>query len=128
MRTAIRSGEIGSLTRIVAHLGGHRAMLFRNGTHLVDAVCFFADAAPVWVIAAHERGFEDYGPVYDGRGGRDPQFDPGSTIIVEFANGGRGLINCAKLTPQMFELDLQGTDGRFYLTDQQCMAWKTRHL
>ena len=125
VRTAIRSGEIGSLTRIVAHLGGRRAMLFRNGTHLVDAVCFFADAEPVWVIAAHERGFENYGPVYDGRGGKDPQFDPGSTIIVEFANGVRGLINCAKRTPQMFELDLQGTDGRFWMTDQQCMAWKT---
>ena len=100
-------------------------MLFRNGTHLVDAVCFFAEAEPVWVIAAHERGFENYGPVYDGRGGKDPQFDPGSTIIVEFANGVRGLINCAKRTPQMFELDLQGTDGRFWMTDQQCMAWKT---
>lgn len=125
VRTAIRSGEIGSLTRIVAHLGGRRAMLFRNGTHLVDAVCFFADAEPVWVIAAHERGFEEYGPVYDGRGGKDPQFDPGSTIIVEFANGVRGLINCAKRTPQLFELDLQGMAGRFWLTDRQCTAWKT---
>lgn len=124
VRQAIRDGEIGGLTRIVAHLGGKRAMLFRNGTHLVDAVCFFADAAPVWVIAAHERGFEDYGPVYDGKGGKDPQFDPGSTIIVEFANGVRGIINIAKLTSQIFEFDLQGPGGRFWLTDQRCMAWK----
>ena len=97
----------------------------RNGTHLVDAVCFFADAEPVWVIAAHERGFEDYGPVYDGKGGKDPQYDPGSTIIVEFRNGVRGIINAAKLTPQMFEFDLQGPGGRYWLTDQQCTFWKT---
>jgi len=125
VRRAIRDGEIGGLTRIVAHMGGKRSMLFRNGTHLVDAVCFFADAEPVWVIAAHERGFEDYGPVYDGKGGKDPQYDPGSTIIVEFANGVRGLINSAKLTPQMFEFDLQGPGGRFWLTDQQCTFWTT---
>jgi len=126
VRQAIRDGEIGGLTRIVAHMGGHRAMLFRNGTHLVDAVCFFADAEPVWVIAAHERGFEDYGPVYDGKGGKDPQFDPGSTIIVEFANGVRSVINSAKNTPEIFEFDLQGPGGRYWLTDRQCMAWKTK--
>lgn len=125
VRQAIREGEIGPLTRIIAHMGGKRSMLFRNGTHLVDAVCFFADAEPVWVIAAHERGFEDYGPVYDGKGGKDPQYDPGSTIIVEFANGVRGIINSAKLTPQLFEFDLQGPGGRFWLTDQQCTFWKT---
>ena len=33
-------GEIGGLTRIVAHMGGRRSMLFRNGTHLIDGVCF----------------------------------------------------------------------------------------
>ncbi len=125
VRQAIRDGEIGGLTRIVAHMGGKRSMLFRNGTHLVDAVCFFADAEPLWVIAAHERGFENYGPVYDGKGGKDPQYDPGSTLIVEFTNGARGLINSAKLTPQLFEFDLQGPGGRYWLTDRQCLVWKT---
>ena len=125
VRQAVRDGEIGGLTRIIAHMGGHRSMLFRNGTHLVDAVCFFADAEPLWVIAAHEQGFEEYGPVYDGKGGKDPQFDPGSTIIVEYANGVRALINSAKLTPQIFEFDLQGPGGRFWLTDRHCTAWKT---
>lgn len=122
---AIWTGEIGGLTRIVAHMGGRRSMLFRNGTHLVDAVCFFANAEPIWVIAAHEQGFEEYGPVYDGKGGKDPQYDPGSTIIVEFANGVRGVINSAKLTPQIFEFDLQGPSGRFWITDRHCTAWKT---
>ena len=125
VRQAIRDGQIGDLSRIVAHMGGSRSMLFRNGTHLVDAVCFFADAEPVWVIAAHERGFEDYGPVYEGRGGADPQYDPGSTIIVEFANGARGLINSAKQIPGIFEFDLQGPGGRYWLTDRSCLAWTT---
>lgn len=126
VREAIRGGEIGGLTRIIAHMGGKRSMLFRNGTHLVDAVCFFADAPPIWVIAAHERGFEEYGPVYDGKGGKDPQYDPGSTLIVEYANGVRALINSAKLTPQIFEFDLQGSGGRYWLNDQRCLAWKTQ--
>ena len=45
-REAIRSGSIGEVQRIVATLGGPRAMMFRNGTHLVDGVCFFADSEP----------------------------------------------------------------------------------
>ncbi len=125
VKKAVWDGEIGGLTRIVAHMGGRRSMLFRNGTHLIDGVCFFANASPVWVIAAHEQGFEDYGPVYDGKGGKDPQYDPGSTIIIEFANGVRGIVNSAKLTPQLFEYDLQGPNGRFWLTDRHCTAWKT---
>jgi predicted dehydrogenase len=100
-------------------------MLFRNGTHLVDAVCFFAEAAPVWVIAAHERGFEEYGTAYRGQGGKDPALDPASTVIVEFANGVRGVLNCAKLTPAIFEFDLQGLSGRYRLTDSGGAAWKT---
>jgi predicted dehydrogenase len=119
------AGEIGGLTRIIAHMGGRRSMLFRNGTHLVDAVCYFANADPVWVIAAHERGFEDYGIVYKGEGGKDPMLDPGSTITVEFANGVRAVINSAKQTPAIFEFDLQGPGGRYWLTDSTCKAWKT---
>jgi len=117
--------EIGGLTRIIAHMGGRRSMLFRNGTHLVDAVCYFANADPVWVIAAHERGFEDYGIEYKGEGGKDPMLDPGSTVIIEFANGVRGIINSAKQTPAIFEFDLQGPGGRYWLTDRGCQAWKT---
>lgn len=119
------AGEIGGLTRIIAHMGGRRSMLFRNGTHLVDAVCYFANADPVWVIAAHERGFEDYGIEYKGEGGKDPMLDPGSTVIIEFANGVRGIINSAKQTPAIFEFDLQGPGGRYWLTDRGCQAWKT---
>jgi len=125
VRQSIRDGEIGGLTRILAHMGGRRSMLFRNGTHLIDAVCYFADAEPLWVIAAHERGFEDYGTEYKGQGGKDPMLDPGSTIIIEFANGVRALVNSAKQTPQIFEFDLQGPEGRFVLNDRTLTAWKS---
>lgn len=125
MRQKVRAGDIGPLSRIIAHMGGKRSMLFRNGTHLIDAVCFFADAEPRWVIAAHEQGFEEYGLVYDGKGGRDPQYDPGSTLIIEFANGVRALVNSAKLTPQFSEYDLQGPGGRIVVSDQHCNVWTT---
>jgi predicted dehydrogenase len=100
-------------------------MLFRNGTHIVDAMCYFADAEPVWVIAAHEQGFEDYGTEYKGQGGRDPMLDPGSTLIVEYANGVRGILNGAKKTPAIYEIDLLGPSGRFYVTQSGGQAWKS---
>ncbi len=125
VRKAVREGEIGGLTRIVAHMGGRRSMLFRNGTHLIDGVCYFADVDPVWVIAAHEQGFEDYGTEYKGEGGKDPALDPASSIIIEFANGVRGIVNSAKMTPAGCEFDLQGPTGRFRLNDTRCEAWKT---
>ena len=37
----------------------------------------------------------------------------------------RALINSAKQTPQIFEFDLQGPQGRYWLNDKHCMAWKT---
>ena len=124
VRQEIRDGEIGGLTRIIAHMCGRRAMLFRNGTHTVDAVCYFAESDPIWVIASHERGFEDYGTEYKGEGGSDPMLDPGSTIIVEFENGVRGIINGAKNTPALYEFDLMGPSGRYILDDKQCQKWK----
>jgi predicted dehydrogenase len=126
VRSALREGEIGKLSRIVAHMGGRRSMLFRNGTHLIDAVCYFAEADPVWVIAAHEQGFQDYGIEYKGEGGKDPMLDPAPSMLIEFANGVRGIINCCKDTPAGLELDLQGPGGRFRLNDADCLAWKTK--
>ena len=53
-KAMIEDGRIGYFTRLGAHLGGEPAMLFRNGTHLVDTVCMFADAAPEWLIGSVE--------------------------------------------------------------------------
>ena len=76
-RQAIREGAIGGVRRIVAHMGGPRAMLFRNGTHLIDGICFFAESEPKWVFAELDEGFEDYFS-YRGDGGRSPAGDPGA--------------------------------------------------
>jgi predicted dehydrogenase len=122
---AIKAGAIGDLTRIVAYLGGRRAMLFRNTTHLIGSVCFYAAADPVWVFAALDRGFEDYGVRYQGQGGRDPALDPGATLLVEFANGVRALVTASKGTPALgVELDLLGTQGRIVVGDRETRYWR----
>lgn len=128
VKREIDAGKIGGLTRIIAHLGGHRAMLFRNGTHTVDAICYFAGAPPVWVMAAHEPALADYGVVYKGEGGKNPDLDPASTVIIEFANGVRGILNGAKMTPALHEIDLQGPEGRYVIDDEKTAAWRTEKV
>ena len=86
-RSAIRAEHFGRVTHIHAMTTGPRAMLFRNGTHLIDIATFFADGEPVWVSGFLDPGHEAYGPVYAGDGGRDPAFDPGGSGLVRFDNG-----------------------------------------
>ena len=124
-RARVREGYLGDLTRIIAYTGGKRAMLFRNTTHQLAAVCYFAEADPVWVIGALDRGFEDYGTTYKGQGGRDPALDPGATLIVEFANGVRALVSASKRTPPGARIDLLGTRGRMVVGEQDTQAWQS---
>ena len=56
----VGAGEIGEVKYIIGTLNGGRAMLFRNGTHLIDAICYYAESDPEWVIAELEAGYEDY--------------------------------------------------------------------
>ncbi len=104
------SGELGPLCRIVATLSGPRAMLFRNGTHLVDSVCFFAGAEPVSVAGLLDDEHAGYGPCYRGDGGHDPATDPGGSGLVCFENGVRAFINASKGTMRHFELELCGRE------------------
>jgi predicted dehydrogenase len=124
-RQQLRAGYVGDLTRIIAYTGGKRAMLFRNTTHQLAAVCFFAAADPVWVIGALDRGFEDYGMLYKGQGGRDPALDPGATLIVEFDNGVRALVSASKRTPPGARIDLLGSRGRIVVGEQETQAWQS---
>jgi predicted dehydrogenase len=122
---AVRGGYVGDLTRIFASYGGSRAMLFRNTTHLIGSVCCYAGADPIWVTAALDRGFEDYGVTYRGQGGHDPRLDPGATLMVEFSNGVRALVQASKGTPAMVpELHLFGTRGRILISDYELQAWQ----
>jgi predicted dehydrogenase len=125
-REMIRAGEIGELTRIVAYLGGERAMLFRNHTHLLGSVCFYAESSPTWVFAALDQGFEDYGLEYHGEGGKDPKLDPGVTLVINFENGVRALVMGSKKTAAFgVEIDLLGTMGRITVGDRGTRAWKS---
>ena len=60
VRDEIRSGLIGNLGSIVVSHGGPRAMLFRSGTHMIDAICFFAESEPAQVVGMLEDGFDDW--------------------------------------------------------------------
>lgn len=111
-RRLVRSGAIGPLRRIVATLGGERAMLFRNGTHLVDTVCFFAESDPAWLVSELDDEHRGHEPRYTGDGGRDPATDPGASAFIHFQNGVRAFVNASKGTVKNFEIDLIGEDGR----------------
>lgn len=123
-RRLIRAGAVGALRRIVATLGGPRAMLFRNGTHLVDTVCFFAESEPEWVVGELDDEHRNYGPRYAGDGGRDPATDPGGSGYVHFQNGIRAFINASKGTITNFELDLIGESGRIRIGTHVAEVWR----
>lgn len=111
-------GAIGPLRRIVGTMGGERAMLFRNGTHLIDTIAYFAAAAPAWVAAELDAADAGYGTAYRGDGGRDPATDPGASALIAFANGVRAFYNGSKTTVTNFEIDLQGEVGRIRIGNQ----------
>lgn len=116
-RELIRSGALGPLRGIVATLSGPRAMLFRNGTHLLDMVCFFAESAPAWLTAELDDEHRAYGPVYAGQGGRDPALDPGGSAYIHFQNGVRAFINASKTAFAGWEFVLTCEKGRLRVDD-----------
>ena len=122
-RQAIREGAIGEVKRIVAHWGGPRAMLFRNGTHLIDGVCFFADSDPQWVFAELDEGFEDYF-TYRGAGGRDPSLDPGASGYIHFKNGVRAFVNCSKGQLSGIRYEVIGETGWVEHNVDRVILWR----
>jgi predicted dehydrogenase len=114
-RQLVREGLLGKIHQISAVLAGPRAMLFRNGTHLVDSVCFFADTEPEWLTADLEDGSGDYGPRYAGDGGRDPELDPAASAYVHFSSGMRAFVTLSKQAIPLFEVDVIGDRGRLRL-------------
>lgn len=122
-RQLLRDGAIGTLTRAVASLGGPRAMLFRNGTHLIDALNFFVDARPAWLTGALATEFRGYGPRYAGDGGRDPATDPSGSAYLEYENGVGAFIAVVRHTMSPFELDLHGSEGRMVVRDGSLELW-----
>ena len=114
VRDAIRSGAIGPLGTIVATNGGKRALLFREGTHVFDAICFFAESEPVQVFAKMEEGFEHWDR-YKGVGGSSPD-DPGASGFILFRNGVRALYCGTKNSFTNNTLLLSGPEGQLYFS------------
>jgi predicted dehydrogenase len=117
-REAVRAGEIGSLNLITVHLGGERAMLWRNHSHALDLICAYAESDPIWVVAELEPGFEDYGTRYKGDGGRDSALEPGVNAYIAFANGVRAFLGGMKQSTPKLKVELFGDHGSIQADDQ----------
>ena len=117
IRDTIRSGLVGPLGTIVAVQGGPRAMLFRNGTHLIDIICYLAESEPAQVSARLEEGFEHWDR-YKGDGGKLPENDPGVSGLIIFRNGVRALYCGTKNTFPIWSLQLSGPRGQVYTDDR----------
>ena len=113
VRETIRSGAIGPLGTIVANTGGVWGKLFRQATHIIDAMCFFTESEPVKVFAKVEEDFEDW-VGYRGKGGLDSLDDPGLSGFILFRNGVRALYNGTKSSFDVMSLQLSGPDGQIY--------------
>lgn len=92
--------QLGPVVRAGAHLGGPRAMLFRNGTHLLDTLCWFVGDEPAWLTGG---GFEELGLF-------DP--NPSGTALLGFRNGCRAFIDISKKALGEFEIDCICEGGR----------------
>lgn len=115
VRESILAGDIGNLSTIVAVHTGPRAMLFRNGTHTIDGICFFADSAPEKVFADLEEGF-DHWDIYRGDGGHLPENEPYASGYITFANGIRAYYSADKQSFTDSSYLLYGDKGQITLT------------
>ncbi|MDE0019827.1 MAG: Gfo/Idh/MocA family oxidoreductase [Candidatus Poribacteria bacterium] len=113
-------GEIGAVQYVVGTLNGSRAMLFRNGTHLIDAVCWFAGSKPDWVFAHLEDGYEHY-TEYAGDGGHDPKTEPSASGYIHFENGVRGFYagGTKRGSDPKFRIEVVGSGGYLLLNDRR---------
>ena len=116
VRDMVRDGAIGTLLSMEASHGGPRAMMFRNGTHMLHAIVFFAESDPTHVFGLLEDGF-DHWDEYRGDGGKKPENDPGVSGFIKFANGVRAHYDCTKSGvsgTQRFRLQLNGSQGQIF--------------
>jgi len=117
----VRDGEIGQVKSIAATMGGPRAMMFRNGTHRLHGLVFFADSEPTHVMGLLEDGF-DHWDEYRGDGGKSPEGEPGVNGIIKFANGVRAYFDCTKNAFDTSSITISGTKGKITLVNGTGMA------
>lgn len=105
---------IGDLKRITLNFNGPRAIIFRNGTHMIDMICFLSGSEPAWVFAELDDGYENYWP-YQGDGGRNADLEPGCSGFIHFKNGVRAFYNGTKGIESRQGFQLDGTDGWIFI-------------
>ena len=85
----VDKGAIGEVQYIISRLHGPRSMMWRNGTHNIDVMLWFANAKPSFVVGDFEPGYEEYDS-YGQRGmdgGKDPALEPAVNGYIGFENG-----------------------------------------
>ncbi len=122
-RWLIEQGTIGEIRSVVGTLSGERAMLFRNGTHLIDTISFLLGDEPVWTIALLDPRDEGYGTVYRGDGGRDPSTDPGMSALIGYRDGIRAHYNGIKGGVAGLQVELIGDKGIIRIGNQLAELW-----
>ena len=123
-REAVRSGVIGPLSQINVQFGGERAMLWRNHSHLLDLISYFAESEPAWVLGELEADFNDYGTTYKGNGGRSADLEPGVNAYIAYSNGVRGFLNGMKSGAGHISVQLIGSEGRIDANDKHASIIK----
>jgi predicted dehydrogenase len=116
-REIARQGDLGKLRTIVCNMFSPRSMLFRNGTHMVDTIVFFAESDPLWVFAELEEGFDHF-TEYKSDGGHDPATDPAASAYIRFANGVRAFYNSVKVPMPGSQYELTFENGRIEVSDR----------
>ncbi len=116
-RQLLRSSELGPLRSMVTSLFSPRAMLFRNGAHLIDMLHYFAEADAQWVWAELEAGFDHFDS-YRGDGGHNPANEPAASGYIHFANGVRAFYESAKLAFPGAQFALTCENGRIEISDR----------
>jgi predicted dehydrogenase len=115
----IAGGQVGEVQYVVGTLSGKRGSLFRNGTHLIDGICYLAGSDPDWVFAELERGYEDH-TEYRGDGGSDPSLEPSASGYIHFANGVRGFYTgtSKRTAGPKWHFEVMGSEGQIIVDKQ----------
>ena len=116
-RRILRSGQLGAVRTISVELFSRRAMLFRNGTHLIDLIPFFGEQDAQWLVAELEEGFENYAE-YSGDGGRDPDLEPYASAYIRCGGGVRAFYNSYKTEFPGSQVVITCDEGRIELSDR----------
>lgn len=115
-REIVRSGALGRLRAVHGSSHHPRAMLFRDGTHTLDMICFFAEADPQWIMAELEEGFDHF-TEYRADGGRDSATDPAASAYIHFVNGVRAYFSSIKTKANRYQLELVCDEGLVEVSD-----------